>query len=35
VRLWQKKRNQKQVKANWQFTTKDARVKLKNLYPTI
>jgi transposase len=35
VSLWQEKRNQKQVKANWQFTTKDARVKLKNLYPTI
>lgn len=35
VSLWQKKRNQKQVKVNWQFTTKDARVKLKKLYPTI
>lgn len=35
VSLWQEKRNQKQVKVNWQFTTKDARVKLKNLYPTI
>jgi transposase len=35
VSLWQEKRNQKQVKTNWQFTTKDARVKLKNLYPII
>lgn len=35
VSLWQEKRNQKQVKVNWQFTTKDARVKLKNLYPTV
>lgn len=35
VNLWQEKRNQKLVKANWQFTTKDARIKLKNLYPTI
>jgi transposase len=35
VNLWQEKRNQKQIKANWQFTTKDARVKLKKLYPTL
>lgn len=35
VNLWQEKRNQKQVKANWQFQTKDARIKLKKLYPTI
>jgi len=32
---WQKERNQKQVKANWQFQTKDARTKLRKLYPTI
>lgn len=35
INLWQEKRNQNQVKANWHFTTKDARVKLKKLYPTI
>lgn len=35
INYWQKERNQKQVKANWQFTTKDARVKLHKLYPTI
>jgi transposase len=35
VNNWQIQRNQKQVKANWQFQTKDARIKLKNLYPTI
>lgn len=35
VEQWQIKRNQKQVKANWQFKTKDARIKLKKLYPTI
>lgn len=35
VDYWQKKRNQKQVKVNWQFTTKHARVKLRRLYPTI
>lgn len=26
-------RNQKAVKTNWQFTTKDSRVKLSSLYP--
>lgn len=35
VQAWQQKRNQKQVKANWQFKTKDARIKLRKLYPTI
>ena len=24
-----------QAKVNWQFTTADARVKLKRLYPTL
>lgn len=31
---WTERRNQTQVKANWQFTTKDARIKLRKLYPT-
>lgn len=35
VEQWQIKRNEKQAKANWQFQTKDARIKLKKLYPTI
>jgi hypothetical protein len=35
VAAWQKKRNDAGVKADWQFTTADARVKLKRLYPTI
>ncbi|GAA4415381.1 hypothetical protein GCM10023187_45870 [Nibrella viscosa] len=35
VAAWQERRNQQQAKANWQFTTKDARVKLHKLYPTI
>jgi len=35
IAFWQKERNQKQVKANWQFQTKDARIKLRKLYPTI
>ncbi|MBD0366456.1 MAG: IS630 family transposase [Flavisolibacter sp.] len=32
---WQQQRNEKQVKANWQFTDKEARIRLKKLYPTI
>ena len=32
---YQTNRNTKQTKINWQFTTKDARVKLKRLYPLI
>ena len=33
VAAWQDKRNKHHVKADWQFTTADARVKLKRLYP--
>lgn len=32
---WERTRNQKTVKVNWQFTTEDARIKLKKLYPSI
>lgn len=35
VKAWQLARNNKKRKINWQFTTKDARVKLKKLYPSI
>lgn len=35
VRAWTRARNEKKVVANWQFTTVDARVKLRKLYPTI
>jgi hypothetical protein len=35
VRSWEQRRNGAKVKANWQFTTADARVKLYKLYPTI
>lgn len=35
VTAWTNNRNKKQVKVNWQFTTDDARVKLKKLYPII
>ena len=33
VEAWQFDRNKKHTKADWQFTTADARVKLKRLYP--
>jgi predicted AAA+ superfamily ATPase len=32
---WEDHRNNKNSKINWQFTNKDARVKLKRLYPSI
>jgi len=35
VHAWQQERNAKQVTVDWQFTTEDARVKLKHLYPSI
>ncbi len=35
VTQWANERNQRQVGVNWQFTTQDARVKLKRLYPKI
>jgi hypothetical protein len=34
TKAWEKARNNKKAKINWQFTTKDARVKLHRLYPT-
>lgn len=33
VAAWQKERNESSAKVIWQFTTDDARVKLKHLYP--
>ena len=33
VEAWEAERNRKHAKANWQFTTADARVKLRRLYP--
>lgn len=35
VKAWQDQRNSEVVKVHWQFTTADARVKLKSLYPKI
>jgi len=32
---WCKERNEKSTKVNWQFTTQDARIKLKKLYPQL
>jgi DDE superfamily endonuclease len=33
VAAWQEHRNKHHTKADWQFTTEDARIKLKRLYP--
>ena len=35
VSAWEQRRNQAGVKADWQFTTTDARIKLRKLYPTV
>ena len=35
VSAWQKYRNNKKTKVNWQFKTEDARVKLRRLYPSL
>jgi len=35
VAAWQEKRNSDQAKVDWQFTTEDARVKLKRFYPIL
>ena len=35
LRGWTLRRNIKYSKVNWQFTTNDARIKLKRLYPTV
>jgi hypothetical protein len=35
VEVWTSRRNVECSKVNWQFTTKDARIKLKRLYPVI
>jgi transposase len=34
VQAWQEHRNNKNCKINWQFTSADARIKLKRLYPS-
>ena len=35
TRTWQDQRNQDTIKVDWRFTTADARIKLKSLYPSI
>jgi hypothetical protein len=35
VAAWQEHRNKNHTTADWQFTTADARTKLKRLYPAI
>jgi len=35
VSSWERTRNAAVVKVEWQFTSADARIKLKKLYPTI
>ena len=35
VAAWQNNRNNKNSKINWQFENKNARIKLKRLYPSL
>jgi len=35
IQVWQDNRNTNTKTTDWKFTTNDARVKLKKLYPTI
>lgn len=35
VKAWNAARNEKKTVANWRFTTADARIKLRTLYPNI
>jgi hypothetical protein len=35
VTAWLQRRNKHNVKADWRFTTEDARIRLKNLYPAL
>ncbi len=35
IAAWSEQRNQKSHSVNWRFTTADARIKLKRLYPSI
>ena len=35
VMAWTTKQNARRTKVNWQFTTEDARIRLKKLYPSI
>ena len=35
IKAWNKVRNDKAVRVDWRFTTADARIKLKSLYPSV
>lgn len=35
VSLWERERNNNLVKVDWRFTTQNARIKLKRLYPVL
>jgi hypothetical protein len=35
VKAWEEKRNENSDTVGWRFTTEDARIKLKHLYPSI
>jgi hypothetical protein len=35
VAAWEQQRNEAKAKVHWQFTTADARIKLRRLYPSI
>ena len=35
VTAWEKARNEATIRCEWQFTTSDARIKLKKLYPVV
>jgi len=35
IAAWEVQRNQEAICVNWRFTTKDARIRLKSLYPSI
>lgn len=35
VRIWSGERNRRRMRIDWQFTTADARIKLRRLYPQI
>jgi hypothetical protein len=35
LKAWQHERNEKQKTVKWQFTTEDARIKLRHLYPVL
>ena len=35
IQTWQTSRNEQGATVQWQFTTDDARIKLKTLYPAV